>query len=69
MYNGFYKYKLEKRILYPKEFDFQADHSTDHPIIQFINKILEAFENNLHTMGVLIDPFKCLCYSRSHNTT
>ena len=32
MYNSFHKYVLEKKILYPKQFDFQVGNSTDHAI-------------------------------------
>ena len=55
MHNGIYKYLQENKILYPKQFGFQFGHSTDHAIIQFVDQIFEAFENNLYTLGVFID--------------
>ena len=55
MHNRIYKYLQENKILYPKQFGFQFGHSTDHAIIQFVDQIFEAFENNLYTLGVFID--------------
>ena len=55
MYNRIYKYLLENKILYPKQFYFQFGHSTDHAIIQFVDQIFEASKNNLYTLGVFID--------------
>ena len=57
MYN-FFTNTSQRKILCPKQFDFQAGHSTDNPIIQIFNGILGAFENDLHTLGGLVD----LCY-------
>ena len=55
MYNRIYKYLLENKILYLKQFGFQFGHSTDHAIIQSVNQIFEASENNFYTLGVFID--------------
>ena len=55
MHNRIHKYLQENKILYPKQFGFQFGHSTDHAIIQFVDQIFEAFENNLYTLGVFID--------------
>ena len=49
MYNRIYK------TIYLKQFGFQFSHLTDHAIIQFVDQIFEGFENNLYTMGVLVD--------------
>ena len=38
----------------PKQFHFQNGHSTDQAVIQFVNQIFEAFENNLYTLSVFI---------------
>ena len=54
MYNGICKYLLENKNLYHKVC-FQFDHSTDHAIIQFVDQIFEAFDNNLYTPGAFID--------------
>lgn len=52
MYNFFYKYLLENKIIYSKQFGFQVGHSNDHAIIQFVNQILDTFENNLYTLNL-----------------
>ena len=54
IYNHIYKYLLEHKILYSKQFGFQFGHSTDHAIIQFVDQIFEAFENNFYTLVVFI---------------
>ena len=60
MYNDIYKYLQENKTLYPKKFSFQFGHSTDHAIIQFVDQIFEALENNLNTRRVFIDLSKAL---------
>ena len=35
--------------------EFQAEHSTDHAIIQMLDQIYENFEENKYTLGVFID--------------
>ena len=55
MYNDIYKYLQENKTLYPKKFSFQFGHSTDHAIIQFVDQIFEALENNLNARRVFID--------------
>ena len=52
MYNFFYKYLLENKIFYSKQFGFQLGHSNDRAIIQFVNQILDTFENNLYTLNL-----------------
>ena len=55
MYNRLYKYLLDHEILYPKQFGFQAGHSTDHAILQLVDQIHQSFEENRYTLGVFID--------------
>ena len=55
MYKRLYKYLQENKILYCKQFGFQAGHSTDHAIIQLVDQIYENFEENNYTLGVFID--------------
>ena len=58
MYSHFYKYLLENKIIYPKQLGFQIGHSTGHVIIQLVDQIFEAFENNSHTLSVFFDLLK-----------
>ena len=55
IYNRVYTYLQKNKILYYKQFGFQAGHSTDHAIIQLLDQIYENFEENKYTPGVFID--------------
>ena len=55
MYNRFYKDLRNLKILYPKQFDFQKVHSTNHALLQLVDQIYECFESNEYTIGVFID--------------
>ena len=55
IYNRVYTYLQKNKILYYKQFGFQAGHSTDHAIIQLLDQIYENFEENKYTLGVFID--------------
>ena len=48
MYNRLYKHLLNNNILYKKQFGFQENHSTDHAIIQLVEK-------NHYTLGLFMD--------------
>ena len=37
---------LCKKILNPKQFRFQTDHSTEHTIVSLASQIYESFERN-----------------------
>ena len=55
MYNRLQKYLKDQNILYDKQFGFQAGHSTEHAIVQIVDQIYKAFEENEYTLGVFID--------------
>ena len=55
MHDGIYKYLQENKILFLKQFGFQFGHSNEHRIIQSVDQIFEAFENNLYTLSVIVD--------------
>ena len=55
MYNRLYQYLTENKIFYPKQFDLQTGHSTEHAIIQLIDQIVESFDYNKYTLVVFID--------------
>ena len=54
MYIRLYNYLSENNYLCEKQFDFQATHSTDHAVIQLISQILQAFNENEHTIATLL---------------
>ena len=46
MYNRLYKYLVNEKILYSKQFGLQNCHSTKHAITQLVDQVYDAFENN-----------------------
>ena len=52
MYNPWYQYLTENKILCSKQFGFQTRHSTEHAIVQLVDQILESFEYNEYTLSV-----------------
>ena len=55
MHNCLYQYLTENKILYPKQFGFQKDHSTEYAIVQLVDQILESFGYNKYNLCVFID--------------
>ena len=62
MYNRLYKYLSDNNYLYERQFGFQAAHTTEHAVIQLISHILQAFNENDHTVGIFIDLSKAVDY-------
>ena len=54
MYNRLDKHLSKLKILYPSQFGFQKGHSTDHALLQLVDKIYESFERNEYTVRVFI---------------
>ena len=55
MCNRLYKLLSKSKIICPKQFGFQKDHSTDLGLLQFVDQIYESFERNEYRIGVFID--------------
>ena len=55
MYNSLYNYLNENEILNDKQFGFRAGHSTEHAILELIDQVSNAFDNNNFVLGVFID--------------
>ena len=55
MYNRLYKYLTTEKLLYSKQFGFQAGLSTEHAIVKLVNQIYESFEKDHYTLCVFID--------------
>ena len=54
MYNRFYQYLTENIIFYSKQFGLQTEHTTEHAIVQLVER-LEC----LKFLGILIDENLC----------
>ena len=49
MYYCLYKYLTTEKYLFPKQFGFQRDHSTEQAIIKLANQTMNHFkEINIH---------------------
>ena len=57
MYNKLYTYLTENNILFNLQFGFRCQHSTEHAIVELVDKILNGFSEEKYTLGVFIDLF------------
>ena len=67
MYNRLYNYLNENEILNDKQFGFRAGHSTEHAILELIDQVSNAFDNNNFVLGVFMD-FSKAFDTVDHNT-
>ena len=67
MYNRVYNYFVENKLLFPKQFGFQINTSTEHAILELIPNTTKSFEKNEHVSGVFIDLKKAF-YTVNHKT-
>lgn len=55
IYNRLYSYIETHDLLDDRQFGFQAKHSTDHALLQFVQDINDNFDKNMYTVAVFID--------------
>ena len=55
MYNRLYSYLNENKILYNEQFGIRKRHSTEHAIVQPIDKMCDAFSTDKYFLGIFID--------------
>ena len=55
VYNRLYDHLMRNDLLYQKQFGFQNGHSTEHAVVDLVDKILKGFDQNNFTLGVFID--------------
>ena len=55
MYNRLLDFIGRHNIIYPKQFGFRSNHSTEMALTTFISKLAQAKENNLNTIGIFLD--------------
>ena len=55
MYNRLYSYLTENNILFNKQFGFQADHSTEHALLELVDQISNAFNDKNYFLGIFND--------------
>ena len=44
MYDRLYTFFTENKTIFERQFSFRAGHSTNHALLELINKICERFE-------------------------
>ena len=49
-----YNYFVENKLLFPKQFGFQINNSTEQAILESVH-ITKSFEKNEYVLGVFID--------------
>ena len=55
MYNRVYNYFVENKLLFPKQFGFQINSSTEHAILELVRNITKSFEKSEYVLGLFID--------------
>ena len=49
------KYLNKFKLLYEHQYGFRAGHNTFQPVIQFLDKVYNALNNDKFTLGIFID--------------
>ena len=60
MYNKLYTYLTENNILFNLQFGFRCQHSTEHAIVELVDKILNGFSEEKYIPGFLLTFLKHL---------
>lgn len=55
MFSRIHSFLIRHNVLYDYQFGFLPGRSTTHAILNFTNKVLEAFENNHFASGIFLD--------------
>ena len=55
MYNRLYEYLTKNNFLFDKQFGLRKGHSTEHALIELLNRIYDSFNENKYSLGVFID--------------
>ena len=55
MYNKIYKYIMEHKLLYNKQFGFQSNNSTEHAILNLVDDIRTLLIEGEFTLVIFID--------------
>ena len=55
MYKRLVDYINKHNILTSRQYGFRSKHSTNHAIIELVDKITKAIENNEFTVGIFLD--------------
>ena len=50
-----YEYLTKNNLPFDKQFGFRKGHSTEHALIELVNKIYDSLNKNKYILGVFID--------------
>ena len=60
MYKRLVEYMEKKKILYEHQYGFRNNKSTNMIIVELINEIERAIENNEYTIGIFLHLFESI---------
>ena len=55
MDNRLYEYLTKNDLQFDKQLKFRKGHSTEHALIEHVNRIYGSLNENKYTLGVFID--------------
>ena len=55
LYKRLYKFLNKHKVLYEYQFGFRQGHSTSHALIEIIDSIKSAIDNNKYVCGIFLD--------------
>ena len=55
MYNRLYSYFDQNKILYGKQFEFRAHHSTDHALVELVDSTFDSSNERKDMIGIFVD--------------
>ena len=58
MYNRLNTYLADNNVLFNKQFGFRAGYSTEHALLELIEKISDSFNDKSYFLGIFVDLLK-----------
>ena len=55
VYNRLLNYLTRYSVLYQHQYGFRSNHSTSMAVLEMVDKITEAIDNNKFSLGIFID--------------
>ena len=55
MYDRLYEHLTKNNLLFDKQLGFRKSHSTEHALIELVNRTYNSFNENKYILGVFID--------------
>ena len=55
VYNHAYDFLRKNDVLYRKQYGFRTNHSTNMTVLDFVDEISKAIDNDMYTIGIFMD--------------